>query len=187
MKKTTTIAAVIIVISSLLVFGISAAQSDIERGEEMMKQMMGVSHESMDGFMDSMMGGEGTRSMHAMMGNMAAKGITADDMKPMARFMSACQSRAEGNYFSGMMGGFGNMMGLGIGLGGALLFFGWVIVVVFWILVILAIIALIRWVARQLGGGRGAEGKVALDILKERYAKGEINKEEYEAKKKDLM
>ena len=52
----------------------------------------------------------------------------------------------------------------------------------FWALVIVGIVLLIKWLA---AGHHGSENK-ALDILKERYAKGEINKEEFEAKKKDL-
>lgn len=56
----------------------------------------------------------------------------------------------------------------------------------FWILFIIGIIFFIRWVAQQ---GRPGEAKKedALDILKKRYAKGEINKEEFEQKKKDIQ
>jgi putative membrane protein len=54
---------------------------------------------------------------------------------------------------------------------------------VFWGLVIAGIVVLIRWLVRQ-GGGAGSD--TALDILRQRYARGEINKEEFEAKKRDL-
>lgn len=57
----------------------------------------------------------------------------------------------------------------------------------FWILVIIGIVLLAVWIART--GGRGERSKdeeSALDILKKRYARGEINKEEYEEKKRDL-
>ena len=60
---------------------------------------------------------------------------------------------------------------------------------IWWIL----IIVLIVWAIRSLVGRRHLHGcnfageeKTPLDILKERYAKGEINKQEFEEKKKDL-
>ena len=65
---------------------------------------------------------------------------------------------------------------------------GWsIIMIAFWIAVIVGIIFLIRWVV--LSTDRRHEtraGESALDILKQRYARGEINREEFEEKKKDL-
>ncbi len=54
-----------------------------------------------------------------------------------------------------------------------------------WLLVFLAI----YWVIKMArGGDSGLKGgrDHAMDILREKYARGEINKEEFEAKKKDL-
>lgn len=53
---------------------------------------------------------------------------------------------------------------------------------------ILALVLLIAWGiqwARKSGVGHVEES--ALDILKKRYARGEIGKEEFEEKKRDLM
>jgi len=85
-----------------------------------------------------------------------------------------------------MWNSFGNMMGYGWGGG-----FGFIFTLIFWGLIGWAIFALVRGGMGHGGccgshhSGHGNE-KTPLDILKERYAKGEINKEEFEAKKKDL-
>jgi putative membrane protein len=47
-------------------------------------------------------------------------------------------------------------------------------------------IALVVWVVRQLIQRDDNPKKTAFDILKERYAKGEINKEQFEQIRKDL-
>jgi putative membrane protein len=53
----------------------------------------------------------------------------------------------------------------------------------FWVLFIVGLIVGIRWL---IGKGKDHHPDTAMDILRQRYARGEINKEEFEAKKKDL-
>ena len=55
---------------------------------------------------------------------------------------------------------------------------------VFWGVVIVGIVLAIRWLASQGKGPRSSD--TALDILRERYARGDITKEEFDAKKRDL-
>ena len=54
----------------------------------------------------------------------------------------------------------------------------------FWALVITGIVLGIRWLIRQ---GRPEMSDSALEILRQRYARGDINREEFEAKRKDLQ
>jgi putative membrane protein len=67
-------------------------------------------------------------------------------------------------------------------------FGGWMIIV--WIiiigLIVWGVIALVRYASRNTSSG--PSGRLSpLDIAKERYARGEITKEEFERIKKDLM
>ncbi|MBI3806774.1 MAG: SHOCT domain-containing protein [Nitrospirae bacterium] len=60
--------------------------------------------------------------------------------------------------------------------------------IVFWILIIVGIVLLVVWVVQKaLGGGAGGTEGSVLEILKKRYARGEISKEEFEEKKRDLL
>lgn len=59
-----------------------------------------------------------------------------------------------------------------------------VINMVFWIPVMVAIFLGIRWLMEH---GKKTTADSAMIILRERYARGEINKEEFEAKKRDLV
>lgn len=73
----------------------------------------------------------------------------------------------------------GPMFGLG-GFG----FFGMFWMFFFWILVIVGIIMLLN--RREDTRGK-KEDRSPMDTLKDRYAKGEIDKKEYEEKKKDIL
>jgi putative membrane protein len=158
------------------------------RGRDIMSQMMGANYNSSNDFMEEIMGSKGTQSMYEMMGKITASGLTVSDTQPLGSFITACQAQSTGNYRTeGMMGGW-NWDGTaqtGMGVGGLFLVFGGIIMIVFWVIIILAAIALIRWLINFLKGS-GTSSK-AIEILKEKYAKGEITKKEFEAKKKDLM
>ena len=58
---------------------------------------------------------------------------------------------------------------------------------IFWIAVIVGIIFLVRWIVQQSKLSESNAYGNPLDILKSKYARGEIDKEEYERKKKDLL
>ncbi len=78
----------------------------------------------------------------------------------------------------------GGMMGWGwYGMG----FLGWLFMLVFWGLIITVLVLVVQrlWDRRRPGSGEGS-GEAPLDILKRRYARGEIGKEEYDQMKRDL-
>jgi putative membrane protein len=54
----------------------------------------------------------------------------------------------------------------------------------FWAVIIAGFVIGIRWLA---GSGRARGQDVALQILRERYARGEIDREEFTARRRDLQ
>lgn len=85
-----------------------------------------------------------------------------------------------------MMWGWPNMMG---GLFGGMGWIGMLLGLVFFIALIVGIILLIVWIVKRTthSSAEPKSANKALEVLKERYAKGEINKEQYEAIKSDLL
>lgn len=63
--------------------------------------------------------------------------------------------------------------------------FGWIFMVLFWVFIVVGIVALFRWLFPQPQVKKDEDSAFA--ILEKRYAKGEIDKKEFEAKKKDLL
>src|SRR3990170_807224 len=143
-------------------------------GEYFMGQSIGNTqrHALMNQMMANMMGEEGEEQMHVAMG----------------KRLSGCEPNAQvpsgGVGFMPMMwtvGGGGNpMMGGWNGFG----ILGWLPMLLFWILLILSVVALFRYLGVSTRS-RDKE-KSPLDILKERYVKGEIDKKEFEQMKKDI-
>lgn len=78
------------------------------------------------------------------------------------------------------------MMGYYGGLSSSFGWFGMILMVVWWVLIIVAIVALIRWIAGKSACNECGHAKSAMNVLKERYARGEIDRQEFEEKKKDL-
>jgi putative membrane protein len=54
-----------------------------------------------------------------------------------------------------------------------------------WLLILALVVAGVWWLATSLRS-RFARRDDALDILRERYARGEISREEFQARRKDL-
>ncbi|MDO9012512.1 MAG: SHOCT domain-containing protein [Gallionella sp.] len=78
------------------------------------------------------------------------------------------------------------MMNYWGGFGGWGMGFGFIFMLLFWALAILGIAAMIRWLMSQSSPNHYPRNKSPLEIVQERYARGEIDREEYEQKKHDL-
>lgn len=87
-------------------------------------------------------------------------------------------AQADERYSFGMHDGWGM---------GSMLFGGFAMLV-FWVLTIAVVVLVVRWLAGTASDTRrGEPRKTALDILKERFARGEIDQGEFEARRKALL
>ena len=147
-------------------------------GEYFMGQMMGDSHAAMNAMMIQTHGEEGEEQIHIVMGKRlsgcdtsAAFPMGSGGWMPMMNIMTGGWSSPFSSNSTN------DMMNFGYGFGSL----GLIFMILWWVLIIASIVALIKWLTSQFRGS-SSNGKSALDILKERYAKGEINKQEFEEK-----
>lgn len=161
-------------------------------GEYFMGQMMGSSHEAMNNMMIQMMGEKGEEQMHVVMGKRlsgcdtsAAFPSQGTGFVPMMQMMmggwsfNGAQDRSSPTGFNQ---GNNSMMNFGFGSFGV---FSLIFMILWWVLIIVGIVTLIKWLTSQSRGTPNHE-KSALEILKERYAKGEIDKKEFEDKFREI-
>jgi len=178
-------------------------------GEFFMGERMGAAHAAVNERMAQMMGKAGEEQMHVAMGKRLSGCDQAapfpsqgTGFMPMMQMMMGAGITGA-RFGGGMMGASssGGMMGSGSwpsnsvpfprgpakmgygfapfgGVTGSLFVFLW------WVLFIAGVVALIRLLLAPRRGSGG--GGSALEILKQRYARGEMGKQEFEEKRKDL-
>lgn len=169
-------------------------------GEYFMGQMVGsAAHPAMNNMITAMHGREGEEQMHIVMGKRLS-GCGADapfdsnfnskfsGFMPMMGMMNmmggwSSPSSINNNKFMPMMYGFGNNMTSWAGAGLTFGIVGIILIILWWLFVVAAIVFLIKWIVKQF---KGEGGENPLKILKKRYARGEIDKNEFEEKKKEL-
>jgi uncharacterized membrane protein len=100
--------------------------------------------------------------------------VQADNLTWLPGILAQKDQRGPAN--NGYMDGYGHMMDY---WGGG---------VIMWLLLLVVVGVLVYFLvkASQTGGSRPAPPETPLDILKKRYARGEITKEQFDEIKKDL-
>ena len=139
-------------------------------GDYYMEQMHpGEAHE----MMDQMMGGEGSESLRQVHINMAKRLYCNEDVGGMMG----------GGMMNMMMGN--SMMGSGM-IGNYPAYYGynsfWNIL---WLIFLIGVIVLIIWFIYKFTK-KGKESETPINILQKRYAKGDINKKQFDEMKKEL-
>jgi len=135
-----------------------------------MGQSAGDYHAAMNKRMQNMMGEKGEEQMHISMGR---------------QYSGCAQTTTQGNWNTGPM-----MPGRGSGMmGGGMMGYGgygiWSLVWIgFWALAVIGLVLLIFWLYRRISGKTA--GQTPLEILKARYAKGELTKKQFEEMKREI-
>jgi len=149
-------------------------------GEYFMGNMAKEQHETMNNMMIQMMGKENEEKMHIALGKRMS------NCEPDAPMPQNMMSIMMGNWSNpSMLKLFNNpfsMMNLGFT---PFAWFGFIFMILFWVLIIAGIVALIKWLTDQSKIENKKE-KSATDILKIRYAKGEIDKKEFKEKSQEI-
>ena len=159
-------------------------------GEYFMGTMAGKSHAAMNAMMIQAHGEDGEEQIHIVMGKRLSSCDASASFPAISGGWMPMMNPVRNGASNGvnMMWG-GSMMNFGFGPFGS---FGWIFMILWWVLIILGLVALIKWLTSQSRGAHNHEklaspaGGSALNVLKERYVKGEIDKKEFEEKKKDL-
>ncbi|MFD2191967.1 SHOCT domain-containing protein [Pistricoccus aurantiacus] len=81
----------------------------------------------------------------------------------------------------------GNMMAHMGNYGWVHMLFGGLMMVLFWGAVIALAVFLVRSLTRNRNNAVSYQRPTALELLQERYARGEIDKQDYEERKRDLV
>lgn len=74
-----------------------------------------------------------------------------------------------------------------LGGSGGWMMIGWLWMMLVWLIPLLLLFALVKYLFGKAGQNAPRQEKTALDILKDAYAKGEINRDEYLRKRDDLL
>ncbi len=123
---------------------------------------------------------------------LTAKNVLADGFNnsrlgdyPMGGCIADKAGDQSGIFLRGGDGHMGYMMS-----GGSYIWFGWIFALIFWVLIIAGIAWGLKYFLEKRRGEASNEitkkEELPLEILKTRYAKGEIDKVEYDKIKKDL-
>ena len=191
MKKITSIL-VIFLLGIVAVLAQENHDGEIEEGKKLVESKMScdkLSNEQLeaigDYYMEQMHPGEAHEIMDNMMGGEDSESLKQVHINMARRIY--CNENIYIGY--GMMGSGGMMNMMGRGMMGnypaSYDYSNYGYWNIFWILLLAAVIFLVVWIIHRFGIKKTAS-ETPLNILRKRFAKGEITKKEFEDMKKDL-
>jgi len=133
-------------------------------GEYFMGQMSGDSHTAMNAMMIQTHGEEGEEQIHIVMGKRLSGCDTSAAFPAISGGWMPMMNMMWGGWPSpfGDNNSINNMMNFGFGPFGG---FGWIFMILWWVLIIAGIVALIKWLTSQSRGTSSSGSPVSLAVL----------------------